>query len=234
MIRKSTFAATFAKLFGTAAVATTLCASPAQAGVLDFESGVDFPLVTSDFPATIGNYYLEGAGGGISTIGTTADMCDSSVACPGNNANNYLASLDDAYIFLSMTDGSAFKLSSVAASFVGFANTTYPGVAGLLQVTAFNGNTNIGSLVLNLAGPAGGAFNFANYNLSALGAGNAFTTVRFVTFGCEVGSTSCTRATNQAGFALDDITTYVPEPGSFALMGLGLLGLGVFARRRAV
>ena len=74
MIRKSTFAATIAKLFGTAAVAATVFAAPAQAGVkgvLDFEGYAD-NIVFDGFGVVMGDYYLEAAGGGYGLIGNNA------------------------------------------------------------------------------------------------------------------------------------------------------------------
>lgn len=238
MIRKSTFAATLAKLFGTAAIAATLCASSsAQAGVLTFE-GYGDTAITDGVGAELGKYYLETGGGGFGLIGNTAGTCTSDMACPANNASTYFASLADGYAFLEMLDGSAFSLASIDASFLGFNGQSYPSlVAGLLRVTAFDALGQVGSeIYLNLTGPSNGAFNFSTFDLTALGGGSLFTTVRFVSYACEVGSTTCNRSNNQAQFALDNLVTVnasdVPEPGSFALMGLGLFGIGAMARRR--
>jgi hypothetical protein len=54
--------------------------------------------------------------------------------------------------------------------------------------------------------------------------------VRVLGYACDAGG-SCSRTSNLANFAIDNIET-VPEPTTFALLGLGLAGLA-FARRRA-
>lgn len=236
MIRKSTFAAKIAKLFGMAAVAATLCAAPAHAGVsgvLDFEGYAD-NIVMDGLGIVMGDYYLETTGGGFGLIGNN-DSCSAIMACPANNATTYYASLSDDYAFIEMADHSAFKLGSIDASFLGFNGTTYPSpVAGLLRVTAFNTVAQVGTeIFLNLAGPVNGVFNFATYDLSALNGVSGYNTIRLVAYACEVGSINCNRTTNQAQFALDNVA-FVPEPGSFALMGLGLFGIGAIARRRKV
>ena len=233
MIRKSTFAANLAKLFGTAAVAATLCVAPAHAGVsgvLNFEGYAD-NIVSDGAGIVMGKYYLEAAGGGYGLIGNN-DSCTSDIACPANNATTYYMSLADDYTFIQMADKSAFKLGSIDASFLGFNGLSYPsGVAGLLRVTAFNTVGQVAEMFLTLSGPVNGAFNFATYDLSAFNGVSGYNTIRLVSYACPVGDTTCYRDSNQAQFALDNVA-FVPEPGSFALLGLGLFGIGAVARRR--
>lgn len=228
---------TFGKLFNAVAVAAALCASSVtQAGVLDFEAPVDNPFVFSGDVLHLGKYYVEGAGtaGFVGAIGGN-DSC-AGPQCPVNNATNYYSAFDDGYFFFGMFDGSAFTLASLDASFIGAGAASYPQVAALLYITAFDANGIVDEIFLNLAGPTGGNFNFASYDLTGFGGGAQFTDVRVASFACDAAG-NCDRTTNQANFAIDNITTIdasaVPEPGSFALIGLGLLGLRAASRRRA-
>lgn len=239
MIRKSTLAVTFKKMLGAAAIGATLCAAPgAQAGVLDFEGYADTLVMDGlDGAVTVGQHYISSYGGGFGLIGNNDTCAGTDVACPRNNATTYYVSAADSYTFVEMNDFSNFKLGSIDASFIGFNGQSYPSVAGLLQVAAFSAtNVLLDTVQLALAGPVGGGFNFATYDLSGLAGGAEYSYVRFVSFACEIGSTNCNRTTNQAQFALDNVVTVsasdVPEPGSFALMGLGLFGIGAIARRR--
>jgi hypothetical protein len=86
-----------------------------------------------------------------------------------------------------------------------------------LEVTFANGST----AVETVTGQGNGTINFvtAKFGASATGASVTFTnTLNNIT---------------GDGFGIDDATIAVPVPASVALLGVGLIGLGVAARRRA-
>lgn len=230
------YSSRFGKLLGAAVAAAALCAAPAaQADILDFESELDSPFMFSGERVEMGNFWVESYGGPLEGDMAGAVVDNEScfaIACPVNNPSRYYAGLNDGYFYFGKKDNDTFKLKSLQASFIGAGQATFPSVAGMLVLQGFNANGTLAGAAkqLGLGGPVGGAFNFATYDLGAFGTTD-FAYVRVLGYACDA-TGSCNRNTNQANFAIDNITV-VPEPGSFALFGLGLLGLAAAARRRA-
>jgi hypothetical protein len=237
MIRKSTLAATLKKILGAAAIGVTLSAAPAaQAGVLDFDAPFDGAFLFSGDVIQMGNYYVEALGtGGFAGNIDTNEACSSGQQCPLNNTTKYYTGYDDNYMVFGMLDGSAFSLASLDASFIGSGAGSYPSIAGYLYITGFDAVGVVAETFLPLAGPTTAGFAFANFDLSGFGDGALFTDVRIASYACDSAG-NCDRTGNLANFAVDNIVTInasdVPEPGTFALVGLGLLGLRACSRRR--
>lgn len=228
------------RLLRSSAVGALLCAAgAASAGVLNFEAALDSPFLFNGSQTQIGDYWVEaynGTGSTESFVGAVVDndACSGNgLSCPINNATNYLATLDDGYFYFGLNSGAQFQLKSLQASFIGAGQASFPSVAGVLVLQGFhaNGTAAGNALQLGLAGPAGGAFNFTQYDMGAFG-DLTLDYVRILGYACPA-TGSCTRTTNWANYAIDNLVTVtVPEPASWGLMGLGLLGLAAASRRR--
>ncbi|MFL6710293.1 MAG: NF038120 family PEP-CTERM protein [Massilia sp.] len=224
--------------------AAITASSVASAGVLNFEG----PNSLGDSPFLVGNGAYQFSNG--FTVQTaTVDNSDGNLAgmlidgsdnglcylaCPVNNKTNYLAMLDDSYLFIYMTNGDKFKMTGLSASFIG-ASDSYQAVAGLLVLQGFSFTTGaVGSArQVALSGPnSAGNFNFADFDLGSFG-NNAVDYVRILGYGACDAAGNCNRSSGLANYALDNITTRsLPEPGSLALFGLAAFGIAA-ARRRA-
>ena len=221
--------------------------SMAQADVLTFEDAPG-PIAFAGSEYTFGNYWVQtldnvnegDMAGNFINGADQADICFD-LRCPVNNQTGYLATLNDGYFAFGLTNGSLFTLDSMRVSFIGTGQTSFPVVSGLLILAGFDANFNLiqTSSQIAVGGPGtNGQFSFANANLGAF-ADTAFAAVRVLGYACNAAG-SCSRAGNAAAFAFDDIVTtseavaVVPEPASWLLIGLGLLGLGAVKRKRAL
>jgi hypothetical protein len=225
------------QLVMAAAIASSGAAS---AGVLNFEGPNnlgDSPFLYSGTQYNFSNGFTvettySGAAGdfnGMLIDGSDNGLCY--LSCPVNNPTNYLAILEDSYMYFYLTNGGKMRVASLSASFIGAGQPSFPAVAGLLVLQGYNFDSGaVGNAIqVALSGPnSAGQFNFANYSLGSF-SNNQVDYVRILGYACDA-SGSCSRSTGLANFAIDNIT--IPEPGSLALLGLAAAGFAAARRRR--
>ncbi len=236
------------------AAALVSCAGLAHADVIDFEKPVTAdnsyapfaPLLTHGDEFYQGNFYLDpfsnvpGAKPGADLVGALVNGSDLStcfsVACPTNNASTFYTSLNDGVLALGRLDNKTFTVNSFDASFLGGADIgTLPAVSGLLRLQGITAAGASLTQTYQLAGPSGGALSFASYATSGIFATTQFQSLYAFGFACDT-QTCSAFSTNRGQFALDNIqltsVTAVPEPETWALMLMGLAGVGALRRRQ--
>jgi hypothetical protein len=217
----------------------------AQADTLTFEGTADTPFVYAGDHLLIGKYWTESFGVGATQStdfvgmlinGSDNGLC-AGLSCPVNNTSQYYAALNDGYFYFGLQGDSPFKMRSLQASFIGAGQAFPSSNAGVLLLQGFDaaGGAVGAGWQINLPLPdASGAFSFNNYDLSTTTFGNTeYAFVRVLGYACTSAGV-CNSGVGLVNFAVDNIvTSAVPEPAAWVLYGLGLFGMGVFARKRA-
>ena len=215
------------RLLSAAAIGSAGLLPLAQAETITFESvsGVYMP----------GESFVQGA----FTLTTRLDfgVIDTATALgsqsPTGNATQFYFNSNDGALDLARTDGGLFSLSSFSAAFVALDPASLQTTV-IVAVGTLANNTQV-TASWSFASSLTTHYPFSTYSSPASFA--AFGSVKLVQFhACSlVGSAICTQPTmNNGQFAIDNIVaTPVPEPAALTLMTLGLLGLGLRARRAA-
>lgn len=232
---------------GAGAALSLLGAVPAMAGVVNFES-VDPTFYVDGDTLSEAGYALQvvdthgtGALAGLLVNGLDPTTC-SLGGCPTDNQSHYYAGLSDGALRITRNGGEAFSLASFDYAFVaptgGLANYSYGQL--VLTGTVRDLGTTI-TYAINFPGTdSAGNPVFSSALPSAAFASSVFTslTIRACLFdgngGCYYPQDT-DQTYNQAQFALDNINlAEVPEPGSLALLALGMGALTLRRRKSAV
>jgi len=218
-----------------------MSAAPAMADVLDFDLqnpdifGGGYSFSEAGYTFLVNDTTAPGGGGGLAGVifnGNDPDSCDVA-ACPVGNATMYYAGVNDGTVTLSR-DGGAFQLNSLRYAFLPPVVGSGPYSYGQLTlVGTLASGTKISTSIDFPALVAGGYSPFAASTLDSAFTSGIYTSV---TIGACL-FTSATECTypygNQAQFAIDDLNvTAVPEPETYAMMGLGLGVLALLRRRQ--
>jgi hypothetical protein len=231
------------------AVAALATLGSAQSAVLTFDGSIDTtfapfaPLLGHQDEIQTDGFWIDmyntkaGASAGdlvgaLINGASNADTC-AGLVCPNNNTSTYLAALNDGLPDIGRLDGKTFQVTKFDASFIAASGDLVLPTSLLLRVEGYSATAQLFSQDFYLPGPVGGAYTFATYSLSAANAAIAVNDIAFRGYACTT-ATSCTRSLDKAQFALDNITTAVPEASTWMMMGLGLAAFGAFARRRNV
>jgi hypothetical protein len=231
-------------VLGVATALALLGSATATAAVVNFESlSPDGIYVDGDTLGEAG-YTLQAVdnhGGTSGVVGLLLNGMDPTSCwlggCPTNNTSHFFLGLNDGGVTVTKTDGGLFSLRSLDYGFVapfgGLPNFSY----GQLMLTGNLANGTTVGMSLDFPGmDASGNPLFDTATLPTAFGHTQLTglTIRACLFdgngGCTVAPDISDPSIYQAQFAIDNLAlAEVPEPGSLALIGLGM---GAFLARR--
>lgn len=225
--------------------AAALAALPsAQAALIDFDNVGTGTIGHNEYVQQAGFYLVgysvdpDAQNGDLvgAVVSGDASTCVA-LQCPAHDSHYYTALNDGVLEITRVQPQQTFSIKSFDASFLGATpGATYPAISGLLRVQGFFANGTSAYEDYALAGPGANGFEFAHFNASASFSGKQFISVDFFGFSCGADGNCIAFQSDKGQFAIDNITagvSAVPEPSSWLMMGLGLLGVAARARRRA-
>ena len=218
-----------------AAALGTMALTPTQAAVVTFDDLAPNLFVAGESFSSGGFKFAPDSGLHQFLLPNGFTVVDTAVAYaapPTGNATQFAGVLNDGSV--TMTSSSDFTLAGFDFGFI----APVPGSTGsvgmvVIAAVPTNGGLLFDAFDFGQANQSGNwAFNTASLANSAI-AGRFLTSVTFYACLYDGGpNNSCTYpALNLAQFAIDNITTQIPEPGSLAL-AVAAVCLAVAARRR--
>ena len=210
--------------FAAAALAAFMAPASAAVVQLNFEGVGDFAAINNFYNGGTDSLGNSGVNYGVSFSPATLGLVDADAGGSGNFANE--PSADTVMFFL---DANNAILTYAAGFTTGFSFFYSSSTAATVTVyDGLNGTGNVlGTLSLtaqgfdNCVGDPNGTF----CNWTAVGVGFSGTAMSI-----DFGGTA-----NQTGFddiTFGSVTPGIPEPSTYAMLALGLAGIGFVARRR--
>ena len=225
-------------LIGLAALASLPAAQAADSTTIAFEApsllaglAAGESFIESGYKMTAIDPYNGDGGVGVAQMDSTCAL-----DCPlGNNSHYYLA-INDGMLNFARIDGLAFKLNSFDAAFTAPLPQSAPGVSSRrITLTGVSHGATL-STSYELPGQrADNHFYFTNFLVNnGVFAQTAFDSLTIGSCIYTGSGNACASVDNLAQFSLDNVNvSAVPEPGSWAMLALGLAAIGAVTRRRA-
>jgi hypothetical protein len=219
-----------------------MSAAPVMADTIDFDAldantfnGLDtfdagayhFAVIDSPVAGPTGTGFAGAIGNGGDPF-----LC-AIAACPSGNSSMFYLGVNDGSVNISRGDNKAFRLGSIDYAFLAPVDNL-PGYSyGALTVTGTTTSGGTISYAFDFPALEGGNSPFLSASLASKFGSTAFSSVTISS--CIFTEDGCVNPfDNQAQFAFDNLTLApVPEPQTYAMLGLGLAAISLVSRRRA-